>query len=106
MLREEENRDIQVRMKDIDNDGQRLINRIKDNDVNQTLGCHINLTITNDNTKLTNTLVAKANKYNNDLLNSHLFAKQKRMTYTTCITPAVTFLFHGGTLGFTSLSDI
>ena len=74
MLQEDQNPDIQVRIEDFDNGGHRVLKYINPNEVHGILGRHLN--ITNNNTKLTKTLVAKSKEINTDFLTSHLRAKQ------------------------------
>ena len=89
MLQKDENPDIQVRIKDLNNVGHCVLKRINPNGVHWTLQYHLNLI--NDNTELRKSLVYKAKKYNNALLDAHLTAKEKRMAYTASIMPPVTF---------------
>ena len=104
MLEEMENPDIQVIIEDLNNGGHSIIKRINPNELCRTL--RYNLNTTNDNTEVTNDLVAKARKYNNVMFESRLTAKQKRMEIATFITPALTFPFRGGTLKYEELTAI
>ena len=81
-----------------------MLKRIDPNNVHRTIGYHLN--ITNNNTELAKTLVAKSTKYNDMIHKYHVTANQKRMAYTIFITTAIIFPFYRGTLGFEELSTI